>query len=224
MIDRFTVEHGIKGTPPPRRRRQIDMSSFTSQLHQISGDPSALATDSPSSPQQQRHNPHAIPTPVDMAGVYRLLQDQIGTLARDSPDQANRDFLQSLFQRLEDDLLHLPKEVEGVSQEFLDALDRVPKKGLRPDDACPICAEKFLDDPYPLVVQLQCHHSHRFDLDCVGPWLQLKGTCPMCRTDLKEYDPRRKGTSERIKKMWEKEGKPAEEDEEDDEDPDGLYG
>ncbi|ROW13534.1 hypothetical protein VPNG_04479 [Cytospora leucostoma] len=221
MATQYEVEHGIKGTPPPRRRRQIDMSSFNSQLHQLSEDPSSSSS---SSAADQRHNPNAIPTPVDLVGLFRLVQDQLSTLAQDSPDAGNRDFLRSLFEGLEDDILHLPRDVEGVSQEFLDVLDRVPKKNLKPDDACPICAEKFLDDKYPLVVELQCHHSHRFDLDCVGPWLQLKGTCPMCRTDLKKYDPKRKGTSDRIKKLWDKEGKPAEEDEEEDDDPDGLYG
>jgi hypothetical protein len=212
------VEHGIQEATPPRRRRQIDMSSFTSQLHQLSDDPS--------SPDAQRHNnPHAVPTPVEMAGLFRLVQDQLSTLAQDSPDATNRDFLQTLFDGLESDILNPPREVAGVSQEFLDALERVPKKTLKPDDACPICAEKFLDDKYPLIVELQCHHSHRFDLECVAPWLQLKGTCPMCRTDLTKYDPRRKDTSDRIKKMWEKDekGKPAEDDDEEDDDPHGLY-
>lgn len=204
------------------------MSSFNSQLHQLSEDPSATSTSggaatSTAQQQQQRHNPHAIPTPVDIVGLVRLVQDQFSTLAQDAPSDTNRDLLRTLFEALESDVLNPPREVEGVSQEFLDTLERVPKKTLRPDDACPICAEKFLDDQYPLVVELQCHHSHRFDLDCVGPWLQIKGTCPMCRTDLKKYDPRRKGVSDRIEKMWDREGKPVKEDEEE-EDPDMLYG
>jgi len=41
-----------------------------------------------------------------------------------------------------------------------------------------------LDDAYPLVVELPCHKTHRFDLDCVGPWLRLNGTCPLDRKDL----------------------------------------
>lgn len=205
------------------------MSSFNSQLHQLSEDPSATSTGgasaaAASAQQQQRHNPHAIPTPIDIVGLVRLVQDQFSTLAQDAPDATNRDLLRTLFDALEADVLNPPREVDGVSQEFLDTLERVPKKTLRPDDACPICAEKFLDDPYPLVVELQCHHSHRFDLDCVGPWLQIKGTCPMCRTDLKKYDPRRKGVSDRIEKMWDREGKPVPEEEEEEEDPDMLYG
>ncbi|PSS03447.1 hypothetical protein BD289DRAFT_194740 [Coniella lustricola] len=224
MATQYEIEHGIKATAP-RRRRQIDMSSFTSQLHQLSDDPSSISTsDLTNQPQHQHNNPHAIPTPIDMVSLVRLVQDQFSTLARDSPTDANRDLLQTLFEALEADVANPPRDVSGgVSQEFLDMLDRVPKKSIKPDDSCPICAEKFLDDQYPLVVELQCHHSHKFDLDCVGPWLQIKGTCPMCRTDLTKYDPRRKSVSDRIEKMWEKEGKPVQEDE-DDEDPDMLYG
>ena len=107
----------------------------------------------------------------------------------------------SLIDSLNSDIFNPPKDVEGVSQEFLDVLERVPKKNLKLDNACPICAEKFLDDQYPLTVELKCHHSHKFDLECVGPWLQLKGTCPICRTDFTKYNPRREGTSDRIKKI-----------------------
>ena len=60
----------------------------------------------------------------------------------------------------------------------------MPKKQLKKSDTCPICGEAFLDDEYPLVVELPCHKTHRFDLDCVGPWLRLNGTCPLDRKDL----------------------------------------
>lgn len=194
------------------------MSSFNSQLHQITNEPSS----GEDSLRQERHNPHALPTPSDLGGLFRLVQDQFSTLAVDSPDATNRDLLQDLTQVLESDILNLPKQVEGVSQEFLDMLDRVPKKQLKKEDACPICAEKFLDDPYPLVVELQCHHTHRFDLDCVAPWLQLKGTCPMCRQDLTVHDPKKKGISKRINELLT--GKRQKEEEEEEEDPDMLYG
>ena len=63
-------------------------------------------------------------------------------------------------------------------------LDRVSKKSLKPDDACPICAIPFLDDKYPLVVRLPCNKSHMFDLECIQPWLKLNTTCPLDRKDL----------------------------------------
>lgn len=62
-------------------------------------------------------------------------------------------------------------------------LDRVPKSSLKPSDVCPICNNPFLEDQYPLVVQLACHPTHRFDLDCIRPWLRLRGTCPLDRRD-----------------------------------------
>ena len=39
-------------------------------------------------------------------------------------------------------------------------------------------------DPYPLVVRLPCHPQHKFDLDCIRPWLKLNSTCPLDRKDL----------------------------------------
>jgi hypothetical protein len=38
-------------------------------------------------------------------------------------------------------------------------------------------------DPYPLVVRLPCHPDHKFDLDCIRPWLKLNSTCPLDRQD-----------------------------------------
>jgi hypothetical protein len=31
------------------------------------------------------------------------------------------------------------------------------------------------------VVRLPCHKDHRFDLDCIRPWLKLNSTCPLDR-------------------------------------------
>ena len=39
-------------------------------------------------------------------------------------------------------------------------------------------------DKYPLVVQLPCHPGHRFDLDCIAPWLKVNATCPLDRKEL----------------------------------------
>ena len=38
-----------------------------------------------------------------------------------------------------------PKEVKGVSQDFLDELERVPRKVLKKDMDCPICGNAFLE-------------------------------------------------------------------------------
>ena len=177
----MAVEHNIKPTASTaRRRRQVDMSTFTSHLHQIVPESSSSGTSSAA----PHNNPHAVPNPVDVAALFRLLQDQMGTLATTAPTDANRDFLRELVEALEVDVANPPTEIPGVSQEYLDGLDRVPRKTLKPDETCPICAERYLDDQYCLVVELPCHHSHRFDLECVGPWLRSKGTCPLCRKEL----------------------------------------
>jgi Ring finger domain len=156
------------------------MSSFTAFLDQIANTPFADSTLNT----EAHNNPHAIPTPIDVSALYRLVQDQMQTLFSTAPSDGNRRFLEDLITSLEADIDNPPEKVVGVRQEFLDGLDRVSKKSLKKDDACPICAERFLDDPYCLVVELPCHKSHRFDLECVSPWLQSKGTCPMCRKDM----------------------------------------
>ncbi len=177
-----SVEHNITPSTAPRRRRQIDMSTFTAHLNNVS-----TATEAGQAADHQQHNhnnPHATPTPVDVAAVFRLLQDQLLTLLPDAPTAANRELLEQLASQLEQQIADPPREISGVSQAYLDALDRVPRRRLGADETCPICVERYLDDPYALVVELPCHASHRFDLECVGPWLLANGSCPLCRTDL----------------------------------------
>lgn len=173
MSNPYEVEHNIKERPKARTRRP-SMSSFFNQLSQVETD----------SPGQVHHNPHAIPTPVDMAAVNRLLQDQYLTLLQSADNPQNSEFLNHLIEELQQAIDSPPEKVAGVPQSYLDSLDRVPKKALKKTDTCPICGDAFLDDPYPLVVELPCHKTHRFDLDCVGPWLRLNGTCPLDRKDL----------------------------------------
>ncbi|KAG5366211.1 putative RING finger protein [Yarrowia sp. B02] len=73
---------------------------------------------------------------------------------------------------------------KGLGQEYLDTLDRIPKKQLKESDSCAICSTPYLEDEYPLVVRLPCNRKHHFDLECIAPWLKLNATCPMCRKDL----------------------------------------
>ena len=72
----------------------------------------------------------------------------------------------------------------GVSNEFIDRLERVNVKQLKNDDTCPICTNEYKDDSYPLVVELPCNSKHRFDLECIVPWLKINKTCPLCRIDV----------------------------------------
>lgn len=79
---------------------------------------------------------------------------------------------------------------KGISSEFLDTLERVDVNKLSDTDDCPICTNKFKDDDYPLIVKLPCSmknsKDHIFDLDCIGPWLTVNSTCPLCRFDVKD--------------------------------------
>jgi hypothetical protein len=179
------------------------MTTFTAHLSTIA--PSSSTTFATSTTPETHNNPHAVPNPADLSALFRLLQDQMGTLATTAPTPENRHFLEELVTSLEIDVSNPPTSIPGVSQEFVDSLDRVPRKTLKKEDTCPICAEAYLDDKYCLVVELPCHHSHRFDLECVGPWLRSKGTCPLCRKEL------------------EKKREVVKEDSEEEEDMDGLY-
>ncbi|KAI6780999.1 uncharacterized protein J7T54_003141 [Emericellopsis cladophorae] len=192
MATQYEIEHNVQFAEP-RRGRRVDMSSFFALLNTLSDS------------DQSQHRPHATPTPVDHAHLFRLLQDQLLTLQTTSPDEGNRDFLEQLISGLEGDINDPPREIHGVSQEFIDTLDRVTKRRLKPEDDCAICKIPYLEDEYPLVVQLPCAGKHRYDLECVGPWLRSKGTCPMCREQL--------GKRKQI----------IVEDEEEDENPDMLY-
>lgn len=163
------------------------MATFTAHLSNVSTGGGGGGGDAATDAHAHTHNnPHATPTPVDVAAVFRLVQDQMLTLLPDAPNAANRDLLEQLATQLEQQIADPPREIAGVSQAYLDALDRVPRRRLGADEACPICVERYLDDAYALVVELPCHASHRFDLECVGPWLLAKGSCPLCRTDLRK--------------------------------------
>ncbi|KAK9383705.1 uncharacterized protein V2V93DRAFT_319502 [Kockiozyma suomiensis] len=98
--------------------------------------------------------------------------------------------LEQLSAQLFEDALNPPHEAKGVDQTFLDSLDRIPRKKLKKDDTCAICNTAYLEDQYPLVVKLPCNDMHHFDLECIGPWLKLHATCPLCRKDLlKKKEP-----------------------------------
>ncbi|KKF94980.1 putative RING finger protein [Ceratocystis platani] len=205
MSSQYEIEHSIKPQAKPRGRRP-DMSSFDALLDQVSTS-GARTSASAIFSAQEHHNPHATPTPVDMAALYRLVQDQMASLASTAPSTENRILLESLMAELDASIADPPTEVCGLGQDFLDGLERVDRGRVGVEETCPICAEKHRDDPYCLVVELPCHKSHRFDLECVAPWIQSKGSCPLCRTDFTKK----------------KEVVRVEDSEEEDDDPAGMY-
>ncbi|KJZ78478.1 hypothetical protein HIM_01869 [Hirsutella minnesotensis 3608] len=175
MATQYEVEHNVQFSEPRRPSRRVDMASFFALLNTLSTSPGS---------QTPHNNPHATPTPVDTAALFRLLQDQLHTLHETAPTPDNRDFLEQLMASLDHDIRDPPSTLRGASQEFVDTLDRVSRKRLARQDDCAICKVPYLDDEYCLVVELPCKGRHRFDLECVGPWLRSKGTCPMCREEV----------------------------------------
>ncbi|KAF2853296.1 hypothetical protein T440DRAFT_322792 [Plenodomus tracheiphilus IPT5] len=178
----YEVEHDIKeDRTQPQPSRRPDLSTFFSQLELVdTSDPSAHT------------NANALPQPENMAAAFRLLVNVYEMMrGRPTEDAASNvttggesDLLANMVSILRQNADDPPSELKGVPNSFLDELERVPKKALKPTDTCPICVNPFLEDEYPLVVQLPCHKDHRFDLDCIGPWLKLNSTCPMDRKEL----------------------------------------
>ncbi|EOA91712.1 hypothetical protein ACJQWK_04215 [Exserohilum turcicum] len=173
----YEVEHNIstKDDKPQRPPRRPDLSTFFSQLELVdTSDP------------RSHTNVHALPQPENMAAAFRLLANAFETMRGRPADENNSegDLLASMIEVLRENADDPPTELKGVPDSFLDELERVPKETLKPSDTCPICVNPFLDDKYPLVVQLPCHEDHRFDLDCIGPWLKLNATCPLDRKEL----------------------------------------
>ncbi|KAL4769527.1 hypothetical protein BDW60DRAFT_97760 [Aspergillus nidulans var. acristatus] len=227
----YEVEHNLTSDPSTpqsqsaTRRRRPDLSTFFATLSEIT-------------PDESRSRPHAVPVPGDVSAAFYSLAEALNIMRREggggdagatgpagdigsfptlNPDGTpirvhGDDLLAQMIQTLLRDAETPPKEVEGVNEEFCDKLDRVPRSSLKPEQACPICSNPFLDDKYPLVVRLPCHPTHLFDLECVRPWLRLRGTCPLDRTDFAKQERDKIEERKRI----------AEQD--DEEEWDGMYG
>lgn len=71
-------------------------------------------------------------------------------MMRDGGDasQEHNELIERLVQSLMDSAEHPPSEVKGVPDEFIEELERVPKKSLSREQSCPICANPFLDGAY----------------------------------------------------------------------------
>lgn len=210
------VEHSVPQKPSHSRRP--DLSTFYALLSEIS--PQSPTADQP------RHRPGAVPVPGDISAAFRSLAEAFDLMRREheggtpttdaDPHGGDDDLISTMISNLLQNAEAPPPDVEGVSEEWCASLERVPKRRLRKDMTCPICNEPFLDDPYPLVVRLPCHKDHLFDLECVRPWVRLRGTCPLDRRDFgKEERGKVREWRERLEKEREEDGE---------EEWDGLYG
>lgn len=69
--------------------------------------------------------------------------------AGSTEEQGHGELMDSLIESLLASADRPPREVEGVSDEFIQELERVPKKSLKPEQSCSICANPFLDGTSP---------------------------------------------------------------------------
>ncbi|KAF1823610.1 uncharacterized protein K489DRAFT_394158 [Dissoconium aciculare CBS 342.82] len=152
-----------------RAPRRPDLATFFSTLELVD-----------TSGNRQPQNINSVPLPQDISAAYRNLANAFNTMTRPA-DDPNTALLDQLVEQLMASAEHPPSQVDGVSDEFLEQLERVPKKNLKSEQSCPICSNPFLEDPHPLVVRLSCHKDHIFDLECITPWLKLNPTCPLDR-------------------------------------------
>ncbi|KAL9033128.1 MAG: hypothetical protein Q9214_007656 [Letrouitia sp. 1 TL-2023] len=171
----YEVEHNVpKPNSQPSRQhvRRPDLSTFFANFELVNT--------------SHTQNANATPMPGDMRAVSITLADAFRVMRRDGGGT----LLNQMIEILDADAEMPPKTVAGVSDAYLDELERVDKKSLKKTDVCPICSNPFLDglgtDEYPLVVCLPCHKDHWFDLECIAPWLKLHATCPLDRKNLLE--------------------------------------
>ncbi|KAL1966971.1 hypothetical protein VTN77DRAFT_3715 [Rasamsonia byssochlamydoides] len=216
----YEVEHNTENpssSTTQTRPRRPDLSTFFATLSQISPNPS-----------ETRTRQHAVPVPADVSAAFRTLaeafdvmrrQHEVGSSGGEGQGQGGQALIDQMIEALLREADMPPREVEGVSEEFCDALDRIPRTSLTPSQTCPICNNPFLDDPYPLVVRLPCHPTHLFDLECIRSWLRLRGTCPLDRVDFGKQQ--REKEAERRKQLHKKLN--GGEGEEEEEEWDGMY-
>jgi hypothetical protein len=92
-------------------------------------------------------NANALPQPENMAAAFRLLANAFETMRGRPADESNGDgdLLANMIEVLRENADDPPAELKGVPDSFLDELERVPKKALKPTDTCPICVNPFLE-------------------------------------------------------------------------------
>lgn len=82
-----------------------------------------------------------------MTAAFRLLANAFELMRGRPADEAgeDNDLLGNMIEYLRQNADDPPAELKGVPDSFLDELERVPKKDLKPTDICPICVNPFLE-------------------------------------------------------------------------------
>ena len=60
-------------------------------------------------------------------------------------DNPNTDLVESMMEYMHELMQAPPERPRGLSEEYINGLERVEKKRLKKDDVCPICGDAFLD-------------------------------------------------------------------------------
>ncbi|KAI9888262.1 MAG: hypothetical protein M1814_000787 [Vezdaea aestivalis] len=117
----YEVEHDVANEPqvaPGSRPRRPDLSTFFNSLSQV---------ETSGTPDRAHNNANALPTPPDLEAVFRNLRDAFLVMQRDGG--GNNLLLETMVNALDSDMDRLPKEVRGVSDEWLaDRKDLVKKE------------------------------------------------------------------------------------------------
>ena len=77
-------------------------------------------------------------------------------------------------------LLDLEDHEAGAEKEEIDALPEVTLNEPIQEYECPICMEDMVAGA--VVRTLPCFH--RLHKDCIDKWLEVKKTCPICKTSV----------------------------------------
>lgn len=86
-------------------------------------------------------------------------------------------------------LIRLPRSPDAAPEDLIENLPTVPFDPVTFNDSgepgtypssCPVCLEVF--GPESVIKKTPC--GHVFHKDCLGGWLQVARSCPLCRTDL----------------------------------------
>lgn len=225
------VDHGLPQEQTSGPRKRPDLSTFYSNLGQMD---------------DRSNNTPTLPHPTQMAATARMLannyQAMLGEMEGIHVDEDSHvpsadidpQVLRHMLEQMMDIANHPPDHTQGVPDDFMAKLERVPKAELQKmakqsrNDTCPICGNAFLEDQYPLVVRLPCHQDHLFDHECIEPWLKFNVTCPLDRQKLVKVETQQ----ERIERITGRGSRPSAQqgngagqaNDEEEDDMDGMYG
>ena len=75
-----------------------------------------------------------------LANAFEMMRGQPA-----DENSGETDLLANMIEMLRQSADDPPSELKGCPNSFLDELERVPTKSLKPTDTCPICVNPFLE-------------------------------------------------------------------------------